>query len=320
MKNKELKVGLFVALALVLLYFGVDFLKGKDFFERSHKYYAIYDNVDQLQKANPVLVNGFAVGRVSNISIMQKKQNKVLVELDIDSDIVLGDSTRAILDSEFIGGKYILLSIGNVVTPKEPNDTIIAEVAKSVLQTISSTAEPVADNLQTTIRKLNTVLDNLSSNSQSLDTIFRKLRATPEKLNNTLTNSSAKLDELTLTIKTTTEHLNQTLVELKPTVKNFQVFSDSLKRIELNKTLGKTQATMTKLNETLAQLGKKDNTAGRLLTEDSLYVNLNKLLQSLDTLAANFNDNPSHFLSPLGKSKKKIERERKAAAAARNKK
>jgi phospholipid/cholesterol/gamma-HCH transport system substrate-binding protein len=301
------------------LYFGVDFLKGKDVFERSHKYYAIYDNVDQLQKANPVLVNGFAVGRVSNIRIMQERQNKVLVELDIDSDILLGDSTRAILDSDFLGTKSILLSIGKVVVPKRPNDTIKAEVAKNVLQTISSTAEPVADNLQTTIRKLNTVLDNLSSNSQSLDSIFRKLRATPDKLNATLTNSNAKLDELTQTIKVTTEHLNQTLMDLRPTVKNFQVFSDSLKRIELNKTLSKTQATMSKLNETFAKLSKSDNTAGRLLTEDSLYVNLNKLLKSLDTLATNFNDSPSQFLAPLGKSRKKIEKERKAAAAARNK-
>ncbi|MEJ0032343.1 MAG: MlaD family protein [Bacteroidota bacterium] len=312
--NKEIKVGLFVAVALVLLYFGVDFLKGRDFFERSHKYYAVYDNVDQLQKANPVLVNGFAVGRVSDIKIMQNKHHKVVVEMDIDSDIILGDSTKAILDSDFLGTKSILLNIGQVTTPKKPKDTIHAEVAKSILQTISSTAEPVADNLQTTIRKLNTVLDNLAKNTASLDTLFRGLKDTPGHLNRTLSKSAEKLDELTLTIKTTTEHLNQTLIDLKPTVKNFQVFSDSLKRIELNKTLSKTQKTMTSLNETLAKLHKGDNTASKLLTEDSLYVNLNKLLMSLDTLAKNFNDNPNHFLAPLGKSKKKIDRERKAAA------
>lgn len=318
--NKELKVGLFVTLALVLLYFGIDFLKGRDFFERTHKYYAIYDNVDQLQKANPVLVNGYAVGRVSNIRIMQERNNKVLVELDIDSDIELGDSTKAILDSDFLGTKSILLSIGTVTTPKQPKDTIIAEVAKSLLQSLSATAEPVADNLQTTIRKLNTVLDNLARNTASLDTLFWSFKGTPQQLNRTLAKSSEKLDELTSTLKTTTQHLNETLVDLKPTVKNFQVFSDSLKRIQLNKTLVKTQQTMTTLNETLAKLSKGDNTASKLLTEDSLYVNINRLLQSLDTLAKNFNDSPSQFLGPLGKSRKKIERERKAAAADRNKK
>lgn len=318
--NKEFKVGLFVALALVLLYFGIDFLKGRDFLETTHKYYAIYDNVDQLQKANPVLVNGYAVGRVSAIRIMQERDNKVLVELDIDSDIVLYDSTRAILDSDFLGTKSILLVIGPPINPKQPKDTVIAEVAKSILQTISSTAEPVADNLQTTIRKLNTVLDNLARNTASLDTLFWSIKGTPQQLNKTLAKSSEKLDELTAALKTTTLHLNETMVDLKPTVKNFQTFSDSLKRIQLNKTLLKTQQTMSTLNETLAKLQKGDNTASKLLTEDSLYVNLNKLLLSLDTLAKNFNNSPSQFLGPLGKSRKKIERERKAAAAERNQK
>src|SRR5260221_14677932 len=114
MKYKELKVGLFSAIALVLLYFGFNFLKGHDFFENKKIYYAVYDNVDQLAVSNPVLVNGYAVGRVSHIKILRNKQNKVLVELDIDSDVKLGDSTKAILTSEVLAGKYIILSIGTV--------------------------------------------------------------------------------------------------------------------------------------------------------------------------------------------------------------
>ncbi|MFZ6008737.1 MAG: hypothetical protein ACOYXT_00195, partial [Bacteroidota bacterium] len=49
----------------------------------------------------------------------------------------------------------------------------------------------------------------------------------------------------------------------------------------------------------------------RLMTEDSVYVNLNKLLMSVDSLAKHFNENPRHFMAPLGKSRKKIERELK---------
>jgi phospholipid/cholesterol/gamma-HCH transport system substrate-binding protein len=108
-KNKEFKVGLFVAASIVLLYFGFNFLKGIDFFSTTNKYYVIYDNIDQLAVSNPVLINGFAVGRVNHIRIMQNKQNRVLVELMIDSEILLGDSTQAILNSDFLGGKSILL-------------------------------------------------------------------------------------------------------------------------------------------------------------------------------------------------------------------
>jgi len=49
------------------------------------------------------------------------------------------------------------------------------------------------------------------------------------------------------------------------------------------------------------------------MTDDSLYVNLNRLLLNLDTLAVHFDENPKHFLAPLGKNKKRIEKDRKKA-------
>lgn len=185
-KNKEFKVGLFATVALVFLYFGFNFLKGIDFFSTTNKYYVVYDNIDQLAVSNPVLVNGFAVGRVSRIAILQDKQNKVLVELMIDSGIELSDSTKAILNSDFLGGKSIFLAIGKGTRTLQAKDTLVAEVAKGMLDVLSETATPVADNLQTTLRKFNVILDNLTKNSQQLDAIFVKLQTTPDLLNKTL--------------------------------------------------------------------------------------------------------------------------------------
>lgn len=311
MKNKEVKVGLFVALSLVVLYYGFNFLKGIDFFSSTNKYYVVYDNVDQLAVSNPVLINGFAVGRVSRIAIMQTKQNKVLVELMIDEDIRLGDSTKAILNSDFLGSKSILLSIGKVTKPLEPKDTLIAEVAKGMLDVLSETATPVADNVQTTLRKFNTILDNLTKNSQQLDAIFAEFQKTPSKVNGTIDNANQTMDELSTSIKQVTDNLNGTLTDLRPTLVNFKQFSDSLKNLEINSTLEEAKATIKKLNASLDKLSSGNSTMGRLLTEDSLYVNLNKVLMNLDTLSSNFNSNPKHFLAPLGKSKRKIDRDRK---------
>lgn len=311
MKNKEFKVGLFVALSLVLLYFGFNFLKGIDFFSTTNKYYVVYENIDQLAVSNPVLINGFAVGRVSRIAILQNKQNKVLVELMIDSDIQLGDSTKAILNSDFLGSKSILLSIGKINKPLQPKDTLIAEVAKGMLDVLSETATPVADNLQTTLRKFNTILDNLTKNSARLDSMFITLQETPHLLNATLVNANGKVDELSVNFKLVTDNLNGSLQELKPTLANFRQLSDSLKRMELNQTITAAKQTLTKLNSTLDKLGSGNSTMGKLLTEDSLYVNLNKLILSMDTLARHFDDNPKHFMAPLGKSKKKIDRDRR---------
>ena len=321
MRTKEFMVGIFASVAIVLLYFGFNFLKGIDFFATTSKYYVIYGNVDNLAVSNPVRVSGFAVGRVSNISILPNKAHSVLVEIDIDSKIKLGDSTKAILDSELLGGKFIVISIGDVRTPLEPGDTIYSELAKGMLAMLTETATPVATNLQATLTKFNVVIDNLSKNSQRLDSIFKKLQKTPDILNTTLLNANDKIGSLSSSYTDVASNLNSTLAELKPTLKNFAALSDTLKQLELNKTVTKTQQTLTSLNETLSRLKKGDNTVSKLMTEDSLYVNLNKLLTRLDSLVSHMNNYPKHFTAPLGKSRKKIQRdimrdeERKKAAA-----
>ncbi|MCB0487200.1 MAG: MlaD family protein [Cyclobacteriaceae bacterium] len=312
--NKEVKVGLFMTIALVLLYFGFNYLKGIDFLSSTNKYYAIYDNVDQLAVSNPVLVNGYAVGRVSYIKIVQEKENKVLVELDIDSDIILGDSATAILNSDFLGSKSILLNIGDKSKPHEPGDTILAEAARGIFDVFTETAQPVANNVQTTLRKLNTVLDNLAINSARLDTLFMKFKYTPGLVNRALITTDEKMNELSSSFKQTSDNLSVTLRDLRPVISNFKTFSDSLKQIELNMTLAKAQETLGNLNNTLSKLNSGDNTVSKLMTDDSLYVNLNKLLLNLDTLANHFDSNPKHFLAPLGKSKKRIERDRRKEA------
>lgn len=327
MKSKEFKVGLFAAGALVLLYFGFYYLKGTDFLSTKSKYYAIYGNVDQLAPSNPVLINGVMVGRVKTIKILQDKQNLVLVELEVDSDVVLYDSTKAILNSELLGGKSILLNIGKITKPLEPGDTLKTEVPKGLLDVFADTAEPLGNSLQTTLKKMNGLLDGLTKNSQSLDTVLAGLKTTPGMLNKTLANASGKMDDLSGSFKGVADNLNGTLTELKPVIANFKILSDSLKRLELNQTLTKTQQTIGRLNETLAKLSKGDNTASKLLTEDSLYVNLNKVLNGLDSLSYHLNRYPKHFLGPLGKSHKKVmrdlkkdEEERKKAEAEKNKK
>jgi phospholipid/cholesterol/gamma-HCH transport system substrate-binding protein len=318
-------VGLFGALAIVLLYFGFNFLKGIDFFSSTSKYYAIYENVDNLVVSNPVQVSGFAAGRVSRIKIMPDKMHSVLVEIDIDSEIKLGDSTKAILDSELLGGKYIILSIGEVKQPLKPGDTIYSEVAKGMFDVLTETAEPVASNVQSTLRKFNLVIENLTKNSQQLDSIFANLQKTPGLLNTALYNANNKIDLVSTNFNEVALHLNTTLNELRPTLKNFAVLSDSLKQLELNKTILKTQQTMNSLNETLVKLKKGDNTVSKLMTEDSLYVNLNKLLIHVDSLVTHINRYPKHFTAPLGKSHKKVEKDRireeekKKAAAAKKK-
>lgn len=308
--SKEFKVGLFMVVAITLLYFGFNFLKGIDFFSSSKKYYTVFTNVDKLTESNQIYLNGYAVGRVSEIRIEQEK-DRVLVELDIDSDIKVTRSSVAMLNGELLGGRFIELQIRPDGAVLKPKDTIQSGVAKGLMDLFAENAEPVASNLQTTLTKLNFVLDNLTLNTKRLDTVFRGLQPTPVLLNRTLANANNNISELSSSFKDVAGNLNSSLNELKPTLQNFKTLSDSLKNLEISETIDRAQRSLAKLNESLTRLNNGDNTMSKLLTEDSLYVNLNKLLNSVDSLAIHFNQNPRHFLAPLGKSRRKIERDLK---------
>jgi len=294
--------------SIVLLYFGFNFLKGIDFFSSDKKYYAIYQNIDKLTESNLIYLNGYSIGRVSDMEIQQNK-NRVIVELSIDSDIEINDKSVAVLNGELLGGRFIQLVVGNGTRKLKPRDTIKSDVAKGIAELIAENAEPVAANLQTTLKKINTMIDTLNNSAVKINAILDDLGATPRLLNSTIASVRGDVGELSGTFQTVGTNLNSTLTELKPTIQNFRSLSDSLKRIELTGTINKTQQTLARINETLAKMNNGKNTVSRLMTEDSLYVNLNALLNNLDSLANHLNENPRHFMAPFGKSRKKIEKE-----------
>ena len=305
--SKEVKVGLFMISSMVLLYIGFYYLKGIDFFSTDKKYYAVYTNIDGLTESNQIFLNGLAVGRVSNTQIQQSR-NRVIVELSIDSEIVLNKASVAVLNGELLGGRFIQLIPGKSPELLAPKDTITTDVAKGLTELITENAQPVAANLQTTLTKLNNILDTLALSAVLVNQTLSDFRTTSQRVNSALGSAQGNLDSLSSTYDQVGRKLNTTLSNLQPTLQNFKILSDSLKMIQLNGTVRKAQVAITNLNQTLEKLNKGDNSASKFLTEDSLYVNLNNLLQNLDSLATHFNENPRHFLAPLGKSSKKIKR------------
>jgi phospholipid/cholesterol/gamma-HCH transport system substrate-binding protein len=306
--SKEVKVGLFMTFSIVLLYFGFNYLKGIDFFSKTSKYYAVYNNVAGLAVSNPVFVNGFAVGRVSDIKILQDRGNQVIIEIDINSQIRLGDSTKSVLKSDLLGSKSIELYIGRISKVLLPGDTLIAELDKGIAEIFAESAQPVANNLESTIKKINAILDNLTGNSDKLNQLMIGFYETPILVNETIRNTNRNIDALSASVRGTTDRLNNTLSSTEPIIRNLKITTDSIKQLELRKTLLQIQETISTLNETIEGFQRTEGTLGKLMNEDSLYVNINETMLSLDDLINHMNSNPKHFFAPFGKSSKRIQR------------
>lgn len=309
--SNEAKVGVFAIAIIAILYVGFNYLKGIEFFRPTARYYAVYSDVADLNVSNPVKINGFTVGRVSDIRLLQEKNNEIIVEMDISEDIVLGDTTVALLDVDLLGSVSIVLQVGSIANPIESGDTLRSALAKGLQEILVEGARPIADNLQSTIRRINTILDNLSGSSNRINDIIINTEQITSRINYVIYENRAEFNKLLKNFNVLTDSLNYTVSRINPLLDKYGAVADSLKEVDLQATLDKTNETLDTMNELVLKLSESEGTMHKLLTDDSLYNNLNKTIEDLDRLIIHLDQNPKHFFAPLGKSKSKIEKDRR---------
>lgn len=308
--SREFKVGLIVLVAGVTLYYGFNYLKGIDFFSPTNKYYVIYDNVEGLTKSNPVIINGLTVGRVSQIQLKQELKNHILVELDIDKEITLGDSSVAKLsNTDFLGSKGIVLDIGPLTNPILPGDTLISFIDKGISQILED-ATPVANNLNVTISRINDILIGLKGSGEKINDAIGNLNQTMGLVNQVLEkNKEVDISSLMESTNQLIQNLNRRVAQLDPILAKSNQTLDSLNALRLNQTLMAIESLVANLDNTITALQDENSSIGRLMKDDSLYTNINQTIVDLDKLLIHMDQYPKHFFAPLGKSNKKIQKD-----------
>lgn len=296
--SKEVKVGILAVVALTIFYLGINFLKGIDFFRPNNTYYAIYSDIDGLSVSNPVLINGLTVGRVGEIRIIQEMNNQILVAIEVDDDILLGDSTVALLiNSDFLGSKAINLEVNRIYNPKQDGDTLISMIDRSITEVIKDKAMPVVENINVSIAEANKLLSMLTDNRQKMDNIFDSFERTSKNIESMSSENRQNLNNITTNLNELTETLNNPENGIKPLMTSLSQFADSLNHLELRQTVDKTNQAMQNLSTILDNVNQGRGTLGRLAKDDSLYVNLNQSIRDLDRLLNDLRENPKRYVN-----------------------
>ncbi len=285
------------------MYYGFNFLKGVDFFSKTNKYYAVYENIDGLQVSNDVIVNGFSVGRVSRIIILQEKDNKILVELEVDDQVVLGDSTKALLfNVDFLGSKGIQLDIKRIDGDLNDGDTLFSELEGG----ISEIAETQIDNLGLTINRINDILLGMQGSGEEIKESIIAFKGTLNRINAAIDQNENKISETFESFKNLSADLSKLGGQIGTFLDNANSSLDKVNNLEIEETLERFQELAATLNTTLEKFNESEGSINKLMSEDSLYNNLNKMLVDMDSLFNHLNQYPKHFFAPLGKKHKKI--------------
>ncbi len=295
--SRELKIGLFVLIVVVVLYFVVQFLKGNDLFRGTNTYYALYPDVEGLAPTSPVSVLGLTAGTVDRIDFDQENQ-QMIIKIRLKKKFRLPEGTTAeIYSADILGGKAVQLILGNSTAWHVPGDTLASSVQPDLITLLSeelvslkNDISTLTSNLNLTVTRINDILDeenrnNIKNGLARLNTSLGHIN----RLTETLGNNASRIDGILAGVDTLAGELNLAVKDLSGTLANFDVISEELKGAELG-------GTVEELHKLLKNLSNPEGTLGQIGSNPALYHSLTDILSRADSLIRLISENPKKYL------------------------
>ncbi len=291
--SKEFTIGLCVLIALVILFFGIDYLKGINLFKPANFYYASYSNVAGLEIAAPVTIDGYKVGQVHEINFNYEKPGDIKVLLALDKQLMVPEDSKASIEVGLLGGSSITLTLGKSNKMIEVGGSIQTQSKGGLMSAISNDIMPQVNNI---LPKVDSILYNLNL-----------IVANPA-----LHNSIDRLDQITSNLTYATAGLNSTLNNQVPIIMNnagkittnidtitanLAALSLQLKALPLESTMTNVNDITNNLVDVSNQLKNKNGTLGLLMNDPELYNRLNQVSADIDSLIIDIKKNPKRYIS-----------------------
>lgn len=296
--EKEIKISITAICTVLLLFYGINFLKGVNMFKKNNLYYVAFNDITGLSKNNAVYANGFPVGTVREIEYDYHHPGHVIVGIEVDERMRLPEGTYAELSSSMLGATTMNLIIGEKKQFLHPGDSIKGgpedgAVAKATAMIPKVEAIlPKIDSMMTTINSL--LADpSVRQTLHNAEYITANLKTTTDRMNNLL---GKDIPQLTARMN----HIGQNVDQLTAKLSALD-YAQTLNNV--NQTLEDTRHLMAELNE---KVNSRNGSLGMLLNDRTLYDNINKTLVSTDSLLTNLKAHPKRYVhfSLFGKKDK----------------
>jgi phospholipid/cholesterol/gamma-HCH transport system substrate-binding protein len=287
--TREVKVGIMVVVAIFVLYFGLNYLKGIDIFSSKSYYYGRYENIGGLVASSPVYVKGFKVGQVEQIKYDFSKKESFVIKISVSKDIKLPPDTKIELyDEGIMGGKAIQLVYEPLIlsqTMHQPGDTIQTQIGAGLMAKISGDLVPKIESIST-----------------QADSLIRSVRTLVENKN--LTKSLASIEHTTADLAVSSSQLKKVMNNDVPHILNnvnglttdFKQISGNLKKIDYQSTFASIDHTIANLNLISEKMNNSEGTIGSLLNNKDLYINLSNTAANADKLLIDLQKNPKRYV------------------------
>ena len=302
--SNETKVGILAAFAIAIFIIGYNFLKGNDIFSSENEFYAKYDKVEGLAISKPVLVNGYQIGRVSDLTLLENGQ--ILAQFKIDPKYAIPKNTIARLEStDLLGSKAVVFDSGSSMTYAMDGDTLNANVQQNILEQV----EPVQKKAQMLISRMDSILtsvnqilnptfqENINRSFNSIARTLETLESTSKTVDGMVGVQSKRIDNILANAESISANLKNNNQQITNIITNFNTMSDQLAKANFKQTLDNADKAVADLQAVMNKVNSGKGSVGLLLNDEKLYNNLNNAAQNLDKLMLDLKANPKRYVS-----------------------
>jgi phospholipid/cholesterol/gamma-HCH transport system substrate-binding protein len=286
-KKTLLKVGITIVVSVIILLYGIAFLKDLKFGLATNDLTVYFADVNGLKEGDPVSVNGVSKGKVNKIEL--STGDSVRVDFSLSKEVVLKkDYNVSVAMIELMSGKQIYIKPGISNETADINRPLVGAKNTDIVGLIG-TMNQVGEDVRMITRKLDTAMSNLSLTVNNIndilgDDVFKSnIKGAASNFNFASRNLNLMLAETRNSLNSLTSRLNniasnvdntvsETKPELKETMQDIRLLTSRLDTLTIN------------LNSLVSNAQDSNSTVGKLLSEDDVYNNVNKTLVSINKL------------------------------------
>jgi phospholipid/cholesterol/gamma-HCH transport system substrate-binding protein len=306
--SREFKTGVVVVVVAALFIWGFNYLKGYNLFEGpSTSYFTEYDNVQGLNSASIVTINGYEVGQVIDISFNKDplKRGGLVVEFSVESDFEFSKNSIAkIYSASLMGGKSLAIIPSYEGDQAVPGDILKGEIESDMFSSFGEKLNPLQAKLESVIVSADSLLVHLND-VMDKETILniKKSIASFEGTMHNLENTSKNADSLLAENRST---ITATIRNAEKITENFSKISDSLSNVKFNELVDKIKVTVVNLETMTEGINQGKGTVGKLMNDETVYINLSNATKELEELLKEMKLHPKRFVhfSLFGKKDK----------------
>lgn len=307
--SKYTKLGLLIVFSFAIFIWGMNYLKGIDFFKKNTTYSVIYERIDGLLESSAVMMNGYQVGQVKSIDFSDKNDGSLVVSFSLEGDfrIPRGSAAR-IISSDIMGTKSIKLQIIPSNSYYQPGDTIPGSIEEDLKEQVSMQVLPLKNKAEQLLASLDSAITvityvfnaearkNLSESFTRINQTILNLETVSNELSDLLVSEKSNLKGIIQNTNELTTSLNESTDDFSNIVSNFSSISDSLAAADLANLIVELRSSAEGINGIIEKVNAGEGSAGKLISDDELYGNLTEMSQSLDYLLKDVRNNPKRYV------------------------